>query len=201
MWFPVSFCSTKYDLLLKKYNFGVEGMFFTKRYDYFVEIRRAFGTGRARSSYHPLSNVACACSWCCRFSMRDTGGSWSRKCGPRWLPGGSSVAPWWIPVVGRNFFLMLPAWTGSTFSNLNGPRPPTWANLGQLATNNMHYRCHLTSTYHYWGKIFTFRPLSSIIFTKNCHKVAPRWPNCWIKSLKYIGKINVFEKRANVTQK
>ena len=37
---------------------------------------------------------------------------------------------------------MLPAWAGSTFSNLNGPRPPSWANLrpiwsklGKLAAN------------------------------------------------------------------
>ena len=34
--------------------------------------------------------------------------------------GGSQV----LAVVGRDFFFMLPAWAGSTFSILNGPGPP-----------------------------------------------------------------------------
>ena len=38
----------------------------------------------------------------------------------------SLPAPRPIVVVGRDFFFMLPAYTGSTFSKLNGPGPPTY---------------------------------------------------------------------------
>ena len=51
------------------------------------------------------------------------------------VPARSLPAPCPILVVGRALFFMLPAQAGSTFSNLNGPGPPTWANLGQLAAN------------------------------------------------------------------
>ena len=62
-------------------------------------------------------------------------GDWIQKRDPWWPSGGSQVASRWILVVGHVFVFMLLAWARSTFSNLNGPTPPTCANLGQLAAN------------------------------------------------------------------
>ena len=59
--------------------------------------------------------------------------------------------------------------------------------------HDMHYMCHSTSICHFWDPFFTFEPLSSIIFMKIAPKVTPRWPRSYIKSLKSIGKMNVFE--------
>ena len=53
-------------------------------------------------------------------------------------------------VAGRDFFFMLPAQAGSTFSNLNGPRPPSWANLGQFGPTCDRFGptwCYLRPTY------------------------------------------------------
>ena len=60
--------------------------------------------------------------------------------------------------------------------------------------NDVHYTCHSTSTCHFWGPFFTFRPSSSVISTKVEPKVAPRWPNSCIKSLRSVGKMSVFWK-------
>ena len=52
--------------------------------------------------------------------------------------------------------------------------------------------CHSTSICHFWDPIFTFEPLSSIIFMKIAPKVTPRWPRSYIKSLKSIWENECF---------
>ena len=64
---------------------------------------------------------------------------------------------------------------------------------------NMHCKCHSTSIRHSWGPFFTFRLWSSIIFMKIVFKAMPSWPHRCIKSLKSIGKMNVFRNWTKVT--
>ena len=65
--------------------------------------------------------------------------------------------------------------------------------------SDMHYKCHSTSICRFGGPIFTFRPLSSIIFMKIDPKVTPRWPLRCITSLKSIWEITVFRNWTIVT--
>ncbi len=64
---------------------------------------------------------------------------------------------------------------------------------------DMHYMCHSTSICRFWGPFFTFRPLSSIIFMKFVFKAMSSWLHRCIKSLKSIGKMNVFRNWTKVT--
>ena len=119
-------------------------------------IRRAFGPGRVRSSHHPLSHVplvcACACALSFSTSLRGTGGTGSRKCGPcpllaRSLPDyRCGSRPFFhAPCLGREHFFKFErtraanlGQLGSTrgqFSPTWGQGGPTWANLGAIWAN------------------------------------------------------------------
>ena len=76
---------------------------------------------------------------------------------------------------------------GLLFARLASPGPSWTSNVHRKNEHNllmdpfgsdtrrydMHYTCHSTSIYRFWGQLFTFRRLSSIIFMKSYPKVVP----------------------------
>ena len=119
----------------------------------------------------------------------------SYKSVPKVTKSGLRMTPE-CPIVARltrSLILLAPSWP-------SWPLKIHWKNeyillLGPFGSDirryDMHYKCHSTSICRLGGPLFTFRPLSSIIFLKIRPKVTPSWPLRCIESLKSIGKMSV----------